>query len=435
MRLTTMAAAFLTILATALPLRAEFPKPNYSDYVGAQYAAEEFLAWTSRQIDGKPSRVSPPLTVPEGYEINHHHVIVDFTGAGTVEVGLAHSADGNLDIALSKSYLFRSPRKVAAGKPEVIPSGYKGERYAWLVVRTEGDVTVTGVRYACWRGRDTIFGHVAGRFEFAGATLPYRLMYPRNFDPQKRYPLVLSVSGSGGVGGDNAKQMENVILARYLFMQYYLHEDLECFSLVPQIPSPEGIPAPYFPKGPQGAPDAYHPGPGLAAVNENGWYVQATLALIRGLIEDKSIPVDPDRVYYSGFSFGGKACWEFLKADREMFAAAIAGAGWPVGMPYTEPAGPLLDRLKLEVQRYKHVPVLVFAGENDKMKLGTQAVHRAILAAGGKSQYLEVSGADHTGSSRAWGDRKNIAWLFEQNRKNNPPPGPDPYPGGVYPQP
>ena len=62
-------------------------------------------------------------------------------------------------------------------------------------------------------------------------------------------------------------------------------------------------------------------------VNADGWFVQGSLALIQEMIKDAQYNIDPDRVYYSGFSLGGKACWEFLKAGPDVFAAAFCGAG------------------------------------------------------------------------------------------------------------
>jgi hypothetical protein len=227
--------------------------------------------------------------------------------------------------------------------------------------------------------------------------------------------------------------MENIILARFLFFSYYREKDLECFSLVTQIPPAGAIPRPYWPLGDKGGADPlYHPD--YPTVNENGWYVQATLALIQSLIDGKDISIDPDRIYYTGFSYGGKACWEFLRAGRTVFAAAMSGGGWPIGPAYCEPTPMMLERLKLEVQRYKHIPVLIFVGERDRMRLGSRAVHEVMVAQGGKSKYVEHPGAEHIYSGLVgWSDRKSVAWLFQQNRKNNPEPGKDPFPGGIYP--
>ena len=38
-----------------------------------------------------------------------------------------------------------------------------------------------------------------------GKTLPYRILYPDNYDNTKKYPLVLFLHGSGERGNDNEK--------------------------------------------------------------------------------------------------------------------------------------------------------------------------------------------------------------------------------------
>ena len=414
------------------PASVHKPPTSGWDEVTKTYSGEEFLAWPAGQVDGKPARVSPTVAMPSGYEVNHHRVTVSFDGAGKVELSVAHHTKDRLDEAIESKSLHTPFQSLKSGQEVVVSSSYKAECCSWLMVRTAGDVKITGVRDSFWRGKGTVFGHSPGVFEFAGGKLPYRLMYPRDYDPKKAYPLVLSVHGSGGVGTDNVRSMENVILARYLFIRYYQDKELECFSLVPQIPSDKAIPKPYYPAGDKGAPvQRYHPD--WPAVNENGWYVQATLGLVRRLVEDKQINIDPDRLYFTGFSYGGKACWEFLKAGRTVFAAGMAGAGWPIGPARSMPGRLELERLKLEVQRYKHIPVYVLVGERDDMRRGSQAVHQLILDAGGKSSYVELPKASHIGAAaKIWGNREYVAWLFKQNRKNNPKGGEDPFPGGNY---
>ena len=78
--------------------------------------------------------------------------------------------------------------------------------------------------------------------------------------------------------------------------------------------------------------------------------------------------------------------------------------------------------------------MLIFVGGKDRMRFGSLAVHKQVLAAGGKSTYVELPGADHIPSARrGWSNRKHVAWLLSQHRRNNPAPGADPHPGGVYP--
>jgi len=256
-------------------------------------------------------------------------------------------------------------------------------------------------------------------------------MAPKNYNPRKSYPLVLTVSGSGGMGSDNSKNMEMVGLARQLFIKYYNDEKFDCFSLVPQVPTSKTIPAPWHPKGPKGTPDIYHSS--FSMVNENSWYTQATLALIQSMIKDLSCNIDPDRIYFSGFSLGGKACWEFLKGGREIFAAGLACGSWPIGQPYSEPSQAQLARLKLEVKRYKHIPVHIFAGEADNMKLPSKILNEIIIDQGGKSTYTEFPKASHVSSAnKVWANTKYIEWLMKQNRSENPKPAKDPYPNGKY---
>ena len=386
------------------------------------YKAQDVASWPRRSLQDGPAIVSPVLAAPAGCEINHHRVTVRYSGDGKVQVCVAFEAADVGAAAFDRPGQHGRWQAVKSGQEIKFTSGQKDDRFAWVALRTEGAVKIAEVSQSCWRGRGTIFGHVAATYAFAGGKLPYRLLYPRNFDPKKKYPLVLSVHGSGGVGDDNARGMENVILARYLFIQYYFDEALECFSLVPQIPPNSAIPEPCWPKGEKGGPTRPDH-PDWPAVNENGWYVQATVSLIRTLMATEGFSIDPDRVYCTGFSYGGKACWELLKAGGDVFAGAIAGGGWAIGPAYSEPKGELVQTLAREVARYKHIPVRVFAGGKDPMRLGSSAVHKEILRQGGKSEYEEFPDTEHIPSAgKAWGNRKNVEWLFQQSRKTNPKP-------------
>ena len=389
------------------------------DSVSAAFTGDQFKSWTLRQIDGRQCRVSPPLQAPRRSELNHHRVSITFGGRGSVELSLAHSNNSDLDQAIKAKHLHSPFKKCKSDEQSYISSPYKGERFVWLCISAGPDLNVTAVRYTCWRGKDTLYGHVGAYFRFGGSKLPYRLMYPRNYDPGRAYPLVLTVPSSGGIGSNNVKNMEMVGLAGFLFNKYYFDDELACFSVVPELPPHANIPAPYFPKGPLGKPHPlYHPG--NFHVNEKGWYTQASLALIAELLGCGELNIDPNRVYFSGFSYGGKGCWEFLKAAPERFAAALSVGGWAIGKPYTEPRGMLLQELAKEVARYKHVPVWIFAGEKDGMSLSSRAVHKELLKQGANAQYTEFPGTDHISSAgKAWGNQKHISWLFQQKRPNN----------------
>jgi dienelactone hydrolase len=391
-------AGLLTFVAIACadrPRPEQNPRPATQPWTSVRrsFTAEKVRAWETIEVEGKPCLASPKLSAGSGNELNHHRVTVACAGDGIVEASIAHGDSTSLEKVLASRHRRRPFRRVASGKRVKITTPYAGQRNAWLLLRVGDGAKVQAVQWEAWRGEKTLYGHEPKAFEFAGAKLPYRLMYPRDYDPARSYPLVISVHGSGGIGTGNRRSMEMVILARYLFTRYYDEPEMACFSLVPQIPPNEAIPEPYWPRGKRGAPDRYHPD--WPAVNENGWYTQATLALIESLKKDESVPIDPDRVYYTGFSYGGKACWEFLKGGREVFAGAICVAGWPIGRAFSRPNEAMLGRLKKEVARYKHIPVRIYAGEKDRLRFGSEAVHRLLKAAGGDSQYVELPGAAH----------------------------------------
>lgn len=413
--------AVSAVPTTAADAQTKVDKGPIREY-GRTYSAEKTQQWEHVKVDKKDCVVSPTLKV-KGYELNHHRISVDYSGKGKVYVSVAHNKKDDFKSALGNKKRHSPLKKIASGKSLHIASRYSDEKHAWIILHIEGDVKINSVKYRCFGGKNAIYGHKPMTFKFAGAKLPYRIMYPRKYDPQKKYPLVLSVSGSGGVGTDNYKSMENVILGRYLYTTYYLDKEFECFSVVPQIPPLKKVPKPYYPadRDGKGKPTpTIHPD--WPAVNEEGWYVQASLALIQSLIEDKNLSIDADRVYYGGFSYGGKACWEFLKAGPDVFAGAICGAGWPIGGVGTDPKGQLAEALKQEVARYKHIPVTIFVGSNDRGMLpGSKAVHKEIQAQGGKSVYVEFPKTGHVGSAgKFWPDRKRIKWLFQQNRSKNP---------------
>ena len=401
------------------------PAPMHDEPV-TRFTGDQVLKWKTGPKAAAPSRVSPAIHFGPGRELNHHRLTVDYAGPGTVKVHVASHSSAKLASALKKPPIFR---KVASGTESRFTVYNRGGAYAWILIRTTGRVTITGVRHVCWCGQGTIQGHRAGTFTFASAKLPFRLMYPRNYAPGKSYPLVISVSGSGGVGSDNVRSMHVTNLARYLFTYYYFSTPYQCFSLVPQIPSGKNNPAPYWPRGPKGAPSRNHPD--FPGVNEHGWYTQATLALIERLLADKRVNIDADRVYFTGYSYGGKACWEFLRAGREVFAAAMCVSGWPIGRVAKvtpRPTRGMLESLDLEVSRHKHIPVYIFTGQRDlMMRAPSRAVYEVLKARGAKVRFTEFPSASHDSvPGAAYRNRKHMTWLFEQNRSKNPPPGKDP---------
>ena len=400
---------------------------NIPEYLVEEYSAKLDPSkigsvWEKKTIDGKTCFVSPAIYAGKGVELNHHDITIVYSGEGKLQAGMIYFTRLDIDKALDKSYNYSNLSEITSGKSKRFTYSMSGATHAWLVLCPEGKVSISSIEHSSVAVPNGIYGHIPREYRFAGGSLPYRIMYPRNYDPSKKYPLVIGVHGSGGCGNDNRKSMEPWNLGRYLFTKYYENENMECFSIVPQIPDikKNSIPAPYYPSGPKGKPNLSNRHPDLAAVNEEGWYVQATISLIRDMLTSDELNIDPERVYYTGFSFGGGACWEFLKAAPDLFAGAISCAGWFVGLPYNPPTAQEMEQLKLDVARYKHIPTRVHVGGNDKMKLSSKPGYEEIIRQGGTSLYVEYPEAGHTqAGDKTWNDANTVIWLFSQRKSSN----------------
>lgn len=210
--------------------------------------------------------------------------------------------------------------------------------------------------------RDKSLADVHERRQHEG--MPYRLMRPLSTEPGRRYPLVVSLHGAGGVGDDNASNLRqwNGVMAAPEWRKKY-----PCFVLVPQsLPGAMWGPKPNRPE--------------LADL-----YVKNMLPLVRGLIQQlqQELPIDGSRIYVLGSSMGGSGTWNIITAAPELFAAAIPVCG---GRFPEEQAGKLVD-----------IPIWCFHGDADR----TVPVSRSrdafakLKQIGGNIKYTELRDVGH----------------------------------------
>ena len=219
-----------------------------------------------------------------------------------------------------------------------------------------------------------------------GTVLRYRLLVPVPMQPGRRYPLVVQFHGSGGIGTDNERQVENVAKAWALPMVRTRHP---AFVLVPQFSERSAnYDDPH-------RPHAAQPGPQL----------DAALALINMIAVSQ--PVDHDRIYATGFSMGGSTTWLSVLARPGLFAAA---------MPMSAIAPP-----RNRASELKQMPLLVLHGDADTENPidSDRDMVEAIGAMGGHRVHMRVySGLPHRPPADLvpgdwWRD-----WLFSQHRSH-----------------
>ena len=204
-----------------------------------------------------------------------------------------------------------------------------------------------------------------------GATLPFRLIFPQNYDASKSYKLLTYLNTEYAKGTDNIKnvQVNNELLAKL----YAESEDY--ILLVPQCPEETWI--------------------DLSV--ENGNYSikdtaeSAVMQCVYGLIHDVALKYQTTGNYAIGVSAGGYAVADLCARHENLLNAAVilAGAGDP-----TASIG--------------NTKVLIYHGEGDKKIPATNA---QALSSAWSAEYKELSRELHDCWKTAFAKEDIIGWL------------------------
>jgi predicted peptidase len=205
-----------------------------------------------------------------------------------------------------------------------------------------------------------------------GKSYPYVVYVPRDFTPDRKWPVVLFLHGAGERGSDGLKQSHVGLGAALRFHS----ERYPALAVMPQCAGGDRW---------SGA---------MAA--------QALAALDQTLAE---FPVDADRQYLTGLSMGGYGSFLIASQHPERFAAvaAICGGGDPAAM----------------APKLKDLPLWVFHGDADTAVpvARSREMVEAIRAAGGtKLKYTEYPDVGHNSWDPAYADPELPKWLFAQKR-------------------
>lgn len=223
-------------------------------------------------------------------------------------------------------------------------------------------------------------------FVTAGDSLPYRLLYPKNYNPRKKYPVVLFLHGSGVRGNDNEKQLASVPAA---LTESAGREKYQSFILVPQCPAKDvWVKFPGFPNS-------------LTATPEPTPAARSVFKLLDSLIAHTAI--DKKRVYVTGYSMGGEGALDFIARRPELFAAAV-------------PICSVSDTATAKVIR--KIPIWVFHGDDDKVNdvKYSRIMIEALKQQGAKPIYTEYPGVPHNSWTKAYQEPELFGWMFRQRR-------------------
>jgi predicted peptidase len=226
--------------------------------------------------------------------------------------------------------------------------------------------------------------------------LPYRILYPENFDSNKKYPLLLILHGSGERGNDNELQLTH---GSALFLDPEVRKKYPAIVIFPQCP----------------ADDYWSNVNRDSIVNEKRNYVfredgepTPAMKMLIAFIDDllKKPYIDQKRLYVGGLSMGGMGTFELLSRKPYLFAAAFPICGG--GHPNT-------------VKAYaREVSLWVFHGaEDDVVPIHhSEVMVEALKKAGADVRFTAYPDVKHESWEQAFAEPDLLPWLFSHHRSS-----------------
>lgn len=234
-----------------------------------------------------------------------------------------------------------------------------------------------------------------GSFALKGDTMPYRILFPLDFNPAKKYPMILVLHGAGERGNDNEAQLK---YGTKLFLNDSIRDKYPAIVVYPQCPA-----------------EGYWSNVHIqidSATRKDKFIFQSdapptpAMTMLLGLVDaflDKPY-VDRHRVYVGGLSMGGMGTFEIIGRRPNLFAAAFAICG---------------GDNTLNAKKYaKKVPIWIFHGEKDSIVPYThsESMVTAIKDAGGDPRYTLYMNDDHDSWDDAFKEPDLIPWLFSNHK-------------------
>lgn len=227
-------------------------------------------------------------------------------------------------------------------------------------------------------------------------TLRYRILYPLDYTPGKRYPVVVFLHGSGERGTDNEKQL---VHGAKLFADSANREKYPAFVIFPQCPPDEGWSR-------MKAERRTETGPPLRTYPTDqpiGKPLLLVTRLLDSLVNNRI--ADSRRIYVGGLSMGGMGTFEILWRRPGLFAAAfpICGGG-------AESTAIIYGR---------KFPVWVFHGAADAVVDVNESrkMVAALKAARARVRYSEYAGVNHNSWDNAFAEKDLLPWLFGKKKR------------------
>jgi len=222
-----------------------------------------------------------------------------------------------------------------------------------------------------------------------GQVLPYQILLPKDYNPSKKYPLLVVLHGAGERGTDNEAQMK---YGKSVFLDSLNRINYQAIVIFPQCPKESywscvkinrsTVPTTF---------DFDYSAP----IN---WPLQAVIDLVKSMKHDKR------RTYIMGLSMGGMGTMEAVSRFPKMFAAA----------------NPICGGADLSyVAKYaKRVPLWVHHGDVDIVVpvRHSRELVKAVQDQGVEIRYNEYAGVNHNSWENAFKQPELLSWIFSHRK-------------------
>jgi len=223
--------------------------------------------------------------------------------------------------------------------------------------------------------------------------LPFRILFPENFDSAKEYPLVVFLHGRGESGDDNEKQL---VHGAKLFLDKANREKFPAIVLFPQCGTDS------FWSNVQMITDAQ----GKIAFNfTQESNATKSMQLVMELLDNlqNKYKIKQDQIYVMGLSMGGMGTFELVSRLPKVFAAAVPICGG--AHPGT-------------AKKLKHTNWWVFHGGKDEIvpyELSENMVN-AMKKNKINTRYTLYPDANHNSWDLAFAEPDLLSWMFSQKK-------------------
>jgi predicted peptidase len=226
-----------------------------------------------------------------------------------------------------------------------------------------------------------------------GDTLPYRILFPENYDRQKQYPLVVFLHGAGERGNDNEKQLTH---GASLFLKPENRKNFPAIIIFPQCATDDYWSSVQIDRSSMP----------LALNFDYSKPPTEPLTSVIGLVQkiSKQESVRKSNVYIVGLSMGGMGTFEAVYRYPKLFAAAIPICGGGDSTRYDS--------------RVRKVPFWVFHGDKDgvvEVNHSRRMVNR-LETLKARVKYTEYTEVNHNSWDFAFAEQALLPWLFSHKR-------------------